>query len=227
MRPLRTLLTCAVVLLFTGSGYAADPKPAEPTEQQIEAVESVVRKLGGYYLKERDPDTKAPRHYFNLPSPSAETLKKLPIVPFPFELNCSHGMSDEGLGVLKAQKHLTALSVFYSGVTDKGLKELKGHAKLRLLDLGMTSVTDAGLKELIGLQEMRALHLTNNNITDAGVKELVKLKRLHTLKLFGTFVTDAGLKELTALKEMRELDLGRTKLTNAGLQHLASFEKLT
>ena len=187
-------------------------------------MEAVVKKIGGSIWEETDPDTKQKWHSIFFRDPTVDNLKKLPIIPFAFELSLYRGCvlygagGDSALEVLKSQKQLVALKAGGCGVTNAGLKELKGLENLRSLDIGMSRITDAGLKELVGLQNLRALDLTNNNITDAGMKELVKLKNLRTLKLFGTFVTDTGVRELTALKDLRSLDLSRTEVTNAGLR---------
>ena len=110
---------------------ADDPKPVQPTKEQLEDAKEAYAKFGAKYEVTTELKTKQTSHRFVMPTSTTDAeLKGLPDLPFSFGLNLS-----------------------VSQVTDAGLKELKQLKQLNSLELSLTEVTDAGLKELQGTQK--------------------------------------------------------------------------
>ena len=112
MKLLSVLFACLGLLLLRAGSVAADDKqPVEPTKEQIDSLKKTFETLGGSYQAKTDTATKQTRHTFALPRETTDgDLKKLPQVPFPFELHLFQAkVTDEGLKELKELKNLTGL----------------------------------------------------------------------------------------------------------------------
>jgi hypothetical protein len=140
------LANCSVNIV--AAQVPADPKPVEPTAEQLAAAKKAYGKHGVTCTSIVDPEMKSPRCYYSylLNKTKDADLKGLPDLPFQF-----------------------ALDLGYTDVTDAGLKELNGLGNLTQLDLGGTKVTDAGLKELKKLKNLTQLNLYVTKVTDAGM----------------------------------------------------------
>src|SRR6476646_73307 len=118
--PVKYLLPLFVCLgvcsLKLGDAAADEPKPSEPTKEQLAAAKKGFERIGGRYFYGIAWTTDNIRHCFSLGLAEDEDLKKLPQVPFSFELLLDRTF-----------------------VTDAGLKELKQFKTLRGLDLGHTT----------------------------------------------------------------------------------------
>jgi hypothetical protein len=215
------LTICSLNLL--AESVSADPKPANPTKEQLDAAKDAYAKFGAKYECIEVPITKVSSHVFTLSAKTTDADLKggLPALPFRFALHLPNTkVTDAGLKELKGLNNLNVLVLNNTQVTDAGLKELKGLNNLEILSLDGTKVTDAGLKELKGLKNLTRLYLKETKVTDAGLKELKELKNLERLDLSGTKVTDAGLKELKGLNNLRLLDLRGSKVTDDGVTQL-------
>jgi hypothetical protein len=65
-----------------------DPKPAEPTAEQLQAAKEAYGKQGAKYSCDTDPQTKQRFHQFSMPPKTTDAeLKNLPDLPFHFGLD--------------------------------------------------------------------------------------------------------------------------------------------
>lgn len=142
----------------------AEPKPAEPTKEQLDDAKKAFAKIGAAHEIIADPYTKQTVHRFVFVmanKPTDADLKELPNPPFQFSL----------------------VFVDNQKITDAGLKELKRMKNLTVLRLLGMKVTDAGMKELQELKNLNELWLCGSLVTDAGVKQLKEA--LPKCKIFG------------------------------------------
>jgi hypothetical protein len=190
-----------IVLGGTTDAAAAEPKPSEPTAEQILAAKEVYAKFGAIGVPVTDPTdprTKSAKYIFVMrPMTGDDELKGMVDLPFGFALSLAESaVSDAGLKHLKRLKNLTALYLNGVKVTDSGLKDLSELKNLTYLGLELTHVTDAGIKELKELKNLQCLNLARTKVTDLGLSELKDLKNLVRLNIAGTKVTDTGEREL-------------------------------
>jgi hypothetical protein len=219
------VLSGLVLTIFSGNLVAAqapaDPKIAEPTEEQLVAAKKAYAEHGATYQAVTEPHTKRAYHVFRMPSKTTDAdLKALPDLPFRFGLEFDLGFTAAEVKEIKKLKNLSYLDLRFTKLTDAGLTEIKELKNLMYLDLAHTKVTDAGLKEIKDLKNLSFLDLSHTKVTDAGLKELKNLENLMFLGLANTKVTDAGLKELKNLKKLTFLFIPDTQATNAGVKQL-------
>ena len=75
-------------------------------------------------------------------------------------------------GNLSELKHLTLLSLSWSGIGDDGLLALGVLPRLQLLRLAETRVTDAGLAHLKSFRQLYYLVLAGTKTTEKGLEAL-------------------------------------------------------
>ncbi len=94
-----------------------DPKPAEPTKEQLEAAKEAYAKFGGKYETDTNLKTKQITRRFTMPITTTDgDLKGLPDLPFSFGLYLnSTKVTDAGLKELKELKQLTTLNINFTG----------------------------------------------------------------------------------------------------------------
>jgi hypothetical protein len=101
---MRTIvMSILAVAIYSLNLMAVDPKPVQPTKEQLEAAKQAYAKFGAQYEPYTNQKTKQTFHSFTMPMTTTDAaLKGLPDLPFSFGL------------VLRSRQ-----------VTDAGLKELK------------------------------------------------------------------------------------------------------
>jgi internalin A len=225
---------------------AVPARAQEPTADQIKVAKAAYEKLGGAYSTRMTQDKKTTIHDFFLPQTATDdTLKKLPEVPFPFELHLnSIRVTEKGLKPLTAVKNLRTLALADSLITDGSLQMFREtgtihiwhraysaefykrpatDAEVARLDLNSTRVTAKGLKELTELPGLTQIHLNGSQATAESLKGLKSLKNLY---LRGALVTDAKLKEIKGLTDLTTLDLSESRITDKGLKEIQGLKKL-
>jgi len=230
------LVVCVgVFLLASGRTAADDKKSTEPTEQQIRDAKASFSAIGGRYKAGTHPTTAKTTHTFLLFRATDADLKKLPEVPFPFELYIRDGVTekvtDAGLEELKNLKNLAGLTLSdTSKVKGEGLKELKGLNNLYHLALDGVPLYNsaAGLENLKELKALKVLSLSGFSwVDDKQFKHIKELKNLEELSLNHVGVTDNGLEHLKELKNLRCLYIMNCgRVTNAGMKHIKKLNSL-
>jgi hypothetical protein len=99
------------LIVVSSALLQAEPKPGEPSAEQLAAAKEAYAKHGAEYRAVSDPQTKRTTHTFHLPIPTTdEDLAEMPDLPFPFELYLANTeVGDEGLKELKKLKNLVSL----------------------------------------------------------------------------------------------------------------------
>lgn len=244
MRSLPPLSGLIALLLLTGSARPDD----EPTADQLKAAKAAFEKLGATYSTRPTRDKKVVHEFYMPKGTNDQLLKKLPEVPFAFELYINFpNTTDKGLKGLANQKKLRTLHIDGDRITDEALRVLRAADMLHILpcaygpsrgfdpepaatddeiarlDLGRSRVTSKGMPELAGLKKLRELHLNTSQATAAALKGFGDVT---ALGLDGPQVTDATLKEIKGLTKLKSLYLQNTKVTDKGLKELRVFKEL-
>ena len=245
MRRISLSLACVVTTLLAAEARADD----EPTADQIKVAKAAFEKLGGAYNTRQTLDKKKTIHVFFLPGGTTDdALKKVPEVPFPFELNLgSLRVTDKGLKPLTGLKTMHTLVLADSLITDASVQIFKDagmvhalrvaeragggfaprpttDADVERLVLDATRVTPKGLKELAALDGVSQLFINGAQVSAESLKAFKNLKSLALLK---ALVTDAKLKEIKGLTDLTVLNLTDSKVTDKGLKEIQGFKKLT
>ena len=154
----------------------------------------------------------------------------------------------EGLGYLKALRHLKTLDLSGIVLSRKCLAVIADLESLEDLDLSRTGVSDGTLQFLELLRRLKSLRLAGTDVTNDGavalgnisqlrnldlgsthvsdLSGLQYLTRLETLGLHDVGVSDSGLTGLLALRGLRSLDLSRTCSAREGASVLPGLPVL-
>ncbi len=138
---MRTIVPSVLALAICSVNLMAapdDPKPAEPTAEQLAAAKKAYAKFGAEYDAYANPQTKQTNHIFRMPKKTTDAdLKGLPDLPFRFVLDLTFTeVGDASIKELKELKNLARLDLTGAKVTDAGLQELKEVKNLTVLARG-------------------------------------------------------------------------------------------